>query len=320
MMIRTEFTFPSALQGRTIFAYIWKNEESKPKAVVQLIHGMQEHILRYEEFASFLVRKGFVVYGCDQLGHGRTAQRDTDFGFFGEEDGWKNLLDDQKNLMEQIKKTYPTLPLILIGHSMGSFVARELAAECGEKLDMAIFLGTSDGSPFLNQGLCHVAAMAERKGVDTEAERLERVLFGTYHKKIHPKRTHHDWLSTVPEEVNAFIMDPLCGRPFTYGGYRDMFTLLQKVSAQDWAYRVPQVLPMLFMAGKDDPVGHYGKGIHTVAHSLLEADCHYVSLRLYAGMRHELLHESRKQEVFQDLYVWICKQLQKRNRRKMLEL
>lgn len=314
MMIRTEFTFPSALQGRDVFSYSWRNDDKKPKGVVQIIHGMQEHILRYEEFATYLADRGFVVYGCDQLGHGRTAKRDTDFGYFGEEDGWENLLDDQKTLMERVKKEYPFLPFILIGHSMGSFVARELTAEYGKELDMAIFLGTSGGSPFLDTGLCHAVAMAERKGADTEAERLEHFAFGSYNKKIHPKRTCHDWLSSVPEEVNSFIMDPLCGRPFTYGGYRDMFTLLQRVSAREWAYRVPSTLPILLMAGKDDPVGNYGKGVREVAQRLLEADCRYVSLRLYAGMRHELFHESRKAEIFADLYQWICKYLQRRKK------
>lgn len=312
MMVRTEFTFPSALQGRDIFAYRWTNSEKKCRGIVQIIHGMQEHILRYEEVAAYLAERGFAVYGCDQLGHGRTAKRDTDFGYFGAEDGWENLLDDQRTLMELAKKEYVSLPFILMGHSMGSFVARELTAEYGKELDMAIFLGTSGGSRFLNIGLCHAVAMAERKGPDTEAERLEHFAFGSYNKKIRPNRTRHDWLSSVSEEVNNFIMDPLCGRPFTYGGYRDMFTLLQRVSARDWAYRIPSTLPILLMAGKNDPVGDYGRGVREVAKRLLEADCHYVSLRLYAGMRHELFHESRRIEVFADLYQWICKYLQKR--------
>ena len=315
MMVRTEFTFSSALQGRDICAYKWTNDAKKCLGVIQIIHGMQEHILRYEELATYLAGKGFAVYGCDQLGHGRTAKGDTDFGYFGAKDGWENLLDDQKTLMERGKKEYPSLPFILIGHSMGSFVARELTAEYGEELDMAVFLGTSGGSPWLQAGLSYVTAMAERKGADTEAERMEHFAFGTYNKKIHPKRTRHDWLSSVSEEVNSFIMDPLCGRPFTYGGYRDMFTLLQRVSAKEWAYGIPSGLPILLMAGKDDPVGDYGKGVKEVAKRLLEADCRRVSLRLYGGMRHELLHENRKAEVFMDLYQWICKYLQRGKRK-----
>lgn len=307
-MIRSEFTYPSAWEGQEIFARSWR-ETGKCVGIIQLVHGMQEHIGRYEEAAEYFAKRGFVVYGNDHLGHGHSVRKETDFGYFGPKDGWKNLLSDMYTLMKRAKADYPNLPFILVGHSMGSFLAREFAAEYGEELDMAVFLGTSGGSSLLEWGIRQAEKRGGKYGIKTAAKDLNRLAFGTYNRKIHPKRTNHDWLSTVDGEVNGFIMDPLCGREFTYGGYRDLFTVLARVSQEEWAYRLPKNLPILLMAGKGDPVGNYGKGVRQVAKRLLKADCRKVSVKLYASLRHELFHESRKTEVFEDLYHWICRYL-----------
>lgn len=308
MMIRTEFTYPSAWKGQEIFGRIWQRNGDYI-GVVQLVHGMQEHMGRYDRFAVFLAERGFVVYGNDHLGHGRSVQKETDFGYFGPEEGWKNLLADMRTLMERAKREHPGLPYILIGHSMGSLLAREFAAEYGEELDMAVFLGTSGGSPIVKNAKRLAEKRGEKRGIKTPARDLGRMAFGAYNRKFRPKRTNHDWLSTLDSAVNDFIMDPLCGREFTYGGYRDLFGILAKVSEKEWPYRLPKNLPILLMSGKDDPVGDYGRGVRRVARQLLRADCRKVSVRLYASMRHELLQESRQREVFQDLYQWISRYL-----------
>lgn len=316
MMIQTEFTFPSALQGQEIFAVSWRKGGGQYRGVVQIVHGMQEHIGRYAAFAVYLAERGFVVYGSDHLGHGKSVRKETDFGYFGSTDGWKNLLADLHTLMCRAKAEYPDLPYILIGHSMGSFLAREFAAVYGDTLDMAVFLGTSAGSCLLKPCIRSIEKKAEKRGRKTPATEWSRLAFGVYHRRIHPKRTNYDWLSTVETEVDAFILHPLCGRAFTYGGYRDLFTLLKRVSGMEWAYRLPKNLPILLASGKGDPVGAYGKGVRRVAKWLLRADCRKVSVKLYAHLRHELLHESRKEEIYADLYQWMCRYLPQNQEKK----
>lgn len=310
MMIRTEFTFPSALSGREITAYSWSSG-GKCRGVVQLVHGMQEHMRRYDDFAVFLASHGFVVYGSDHLGHGKSIRKESDYGYFGPSEGWRNLVSDQYTLMQTAKKEHPHVPFILIGHSMGSFIAREMAAEYGQQLDMAIFLGTSDGDRLLKIAKRWADHGSTRHGIKTPASMLGSAAFASFQRKIKHPRTHHDWLSTLPEAVDAFILDTECGRDFTYGGFQDLFTLLARVSAKEWAYRLPKKLPMLLVSGKEDPVGAYGKGIRHLANRLMRADCCCISVKLYANMRHCVLHEARQEQVYDDILKWILRYLPK---------
>lgn len=309
VMIRTEFTFASALEGREIAAYSWKAAGKSSKGVVQIIHGMQEHAKCYDAFACFLAEQGFIVYACDHLGHGRSIQKESDFGYFGPDAGWKNIIEDQWTLTQYAKTEHPQLPLILLGHSMGSFVARILAAEHGTEYAMAIFLDTSGPRPWAKKA-AHIAEhLGKVYGIKTPANRLGARMTKMMNRRIHHRRTDHDWLSTDADAVNDFILDPLCGREFTYGGYRDLLTLLAMVSEKNWAFRLPKTLPILLLSGKDDPVGDFGKGIRTLAKRLLAADCCKVSLKLYQGLRHVPLTDYRREEVAQDILTWILRYL-----------
>ncbi len=310
-MIRTEFTFASALEGREIAAYSWKTPGKDAKAMVQIIHGMQEYAQCYDRFACFLAEHGFIVYASDHLGHGKSIRKESDFGYFGPYEGWKNILDDQYTLTQYAKAEHPDLPLVLIGHSMGSFVARLLAATYGKSYAMAIFLGTSGPRPWAERAARIAAHMGSIYGIKTPANRLGAIMTKMMNKRIAHRRTNHDWLSTNPDAVNGFILDPLCGREFTYGGYRDLMLLLAMVSNKNWAFRLPKNLPILLLSGKDDPVGNYGKGIRTLAKRLLAANCCTVSLKLYHGQRHVPLMDVRQEEIMQDILQWILRYLPK---------
>lgn len=306
MVTRKEFTFPAKGDGHLLYGCVWVADGfEKYKAIVQIAHGMEEHILRYEGFASFLAKQGFLVCGNDHTGHGRSIEHFQDRGFFGEEEGsWQYLVEDMRYVMTFVQKHFPDLPHFLIGHSMGSFLAREFVTRWGEELTGAVFMGTSGGNPFLDIGILLSKEGVKRKGAKERGYAVNRLAFGTFNIKFLPKRTDYDWLSSVPEAVEAFIKDDKCGFVFTYAGYRELFLLLKEVSSSQWAECVPKKLPMLLISGKEDPVGDYGKGVERVYHWLKDAGCEKVQIKLYDGGRHEILHETFYRQVYRFLLRW----------------
>ena len=313
MVTRREFTFSAKGDGHPLYGCVWTADGFiKYKGIIQIAHGMEEHILRYEKFAAFLAKQGFIVCGNDHTGHGRSMEHWEDRGFFGEEEGsWQYLLEDMRYVMEFIKKKFTDLPYFLIGHSMGSFLAREFCTYWGEELTGAIFMGTSAGSPFLDIALALSKEGVKLKGAKARAYSVNRLAFGAFNVKFLPRRTSHDWLSSDEQAVNEFLNDEKCGFVFTYAGYRELFLLLKQVSSEKWAERLPKELPMLLISGKDDPVGDYGKGVEKVYDWLQEAGCQNVEIKLYPGGRHEILQETFQKQVYRFLLRWIYQTLDK---------
>ncbi|MDR1465082.1 MAG: lysophospholipase [Oscillospiraceae bacterium] len=311
-IVRLEYTYPSASGLGEIYARGWMINGVAPKALVHVVHGMAEHGERYEAFARALCREGYALWAADLIGHGRSAQTDEDLGWFGESGGWLSFVNDTKRLNDHLRRLYPDIPIVLFGHSMGSFVARAYCARYGGELAGAVFCGTSGRNPATAAGILAARLMITFRGGRHRSELLDTAAFGTYNKKYSGKpRTKFDWLNTDPAQVDRYLADERCGFLFTAAGMLDMMGLLQNVSRQNWFQSVPYRLPMLLIAGEDDPVGDDGKGVRQVYRELKESGHNNTSCKIFPGMRHEILLEPRRQEVYDAIFAWLAAALPK---------
>ena len=299
----TEKTFLSKDGKSTIHYYVWE-PAGEPVAILQITHGMAEHMLRYEPFAEYLNSFGILVCGHDHIGHGRSAAPE-DWGYFGERDGWKIFVQDVEQLHQIMKVQYMDIPYFIMGHSMGSFVARAWLAMYGTGVDGAIIMGTAGANPALGVAKFLVKTIRNSKGSRHISKLITNLAFGAYNKRIKPSRTPYDWLTRDGEIVDKYNADPACGFTFTAAGYADLFNLIGYISTENWYKLVPKSLPILLVAGAEDPVGSYGAGPAEVAEGLENAGCKDVSLILYEGMRHEILNEFGKEAVYEDLKRFI---------------
>ncbi len=302
--VRKEFTFASVSGLGDIYAVSLIPKETDIRGVFQITHGMAEHTARYEAFAEALCARGYAVYMHDHIGHGRSAQSDDALGFFGEAEGYRALVEDVKVLTDIIKKEQPSKKIILFGHSMGSFVARSYCEKYGNDIDAAVFCGTAGANPGALIGKKVADAVARRNGSRFRSEFINSLAFSSYNKRIKPARTPFDWLTRDEEIVDAYIADPKCGFLFTATGYRDLFTLLASVNKRTWYAGVPYPLPILLIAGSEDPVGAYGKGPKEVVKLLRDTNHNHVTLKLYPDCRHEILNEFGKETVYKDVADW----------------
>lgn len=296
-----EKKFPSATGLCDIRYRMWIPEE--PRAALQLTHGMAEHIDRYDDFARYLAENGVLVYGQDHASHGKSWTEGMPRGYFGKENGWDALVQDMRTLRDIVSKEYAGLPYILMGHSMGSFLARTYAGRDGQDFDGFIFSGTAGKNPVL--GIAKALAKREIKktGGHQPSKTLHQLSFGTYNKAFKPNRTENDWLTRDAAQVDLYAADPLCGFPFTASGMLDLFTGLTEVSSTEWAKRVP-MRPVFLFSGDRDPVGGNGKGVKQV-YGWLKNSGHEVELKLYAEGRHEMLNETNHDEVYKDVLLFI---------------
>lgn len=309
-IIRKEYSIPSKSGVADVFARCWVPADGA-KAIFQIVHGMAEHGERYEDFAKFLCGKGFAVLVDDHVGHGRSAKSDKELGYFGEKNGWDAFVEDERALTELITSEFPGLPLIFFGHSMGSFIAREYIRRYGidERIKGAIICGTSGRNPAAPIAITIAGAVAKAKGSRHKSKFIDKLAFGTYNKKVENPVTPFDWLTSDPDEVQKYIADKYCGFLFTAAGYKDLFTVLNRVSGKDWFEQVYEGLPIFLIAGEDDPVGQYGAGVKQVYNDLKLAGKKDVTLKLYPHMRHEILNEVGKDEVYNDIAAWCAKKI-----------
>lgn len=281
---------------------VWE-PEGRPKAVLQIVHGMAEHIDRYDDFAGFFVRNGILVVGADIASHGKSRESGGAKGYFGEKDGWSKLVEDIRALYRAIKQVYDDVPYFLFGHSMGSFLVRTYAARHGDDMDGFILCGTAGNNPALPVAKFIAKAEIKNKGATAQSKALNELSFGAYNKAFRPNRTEFDWLSVNEANVDGYVADEECGYVFTAGGFSDLFDGLAEIGAKDWAKKVP-IKPMLLIAGALDPVGAMGKGPREVEKSLA-ATGHDVKLILYEGMRHEVHNENGKEQVYADILSFL---------------
>ena len=300
-----DFYFQSST-GRTSIHALKCVPDSKPRAVVQIAHGIAEHIDRYRPFMEFLADNGFVVAGNDHLGHGKSIRVPEEQGFFAEKDGWWRVVDDMDKLHDIMSNEYPELPYVLFGHSMGSFLTRTYLIKHPDKYDGVILSGTGHQSPALVLGGNAAASvMAKLNGAMGDGAKLDSLAFGTYLNKIENPRTKFDWLSRDTEQVDKYIADPLCGFVGKIGLYRDMMQGIKFITDKKNIAQMNKEKLVYFMSGDGDPVGDYGKGVERAYKAFCDAGLHDVFMRLYPGGRHEMLNETNKEQVYQDILNWL---------------
>lgn len=304
-----EFTFPSSTGKNTIHC-LKCVPEGTPRGVVQIEHGIAEHIDRYRDFMSFLADNGFVAVGDDHLGHGKTIEGPSDQGFFAEANGWDYVVRDMDKLHDLMHAQYPELPYVIFGHSMGSFLARTYLIRHPDKYDAAIISGTGHQSPLMvNGGYIMAKLFVKLYGPRAIGTALNDIAFGAYNKGFDNVRTNFDWLSRDNDVVDRYIADPLCGFVAKVSLFRDMMGGIKFITDQKNIDRMNKDKPVYFMSGEADPVGENGKGVNRAYEAFCNAGLRDVMIRLYPGGRHEMLNELNKAEVYQDILNWLNEKL-----------
>ena len=305
-----EFYFPSSDGSSHIHAAEWYPEGREPIGVLQIAHGVAEYGMRYAPLAEFMNEHGFIVVANDHLGHGLSAASGAETLYFGAHDGWRHVVDDIYALRCRTKAQYPGLPYVLMGHSMGSFLARTYLIRYPGTVDAAIIMGTGQQSPLLVSGGRAVArAAGKRHGFQAHSPRVEALAFGAYNKAFAPSRTDYDWLSASDSNVDSYIADPLCGGKTSIGLFYEMLGGIRFISTRKNVDSINLSTPVLVISGAKDPVGDMGRGVKRAYESFRRAGVRDVELKLYEGLRHEILNEDCRAAVYSDLWSWIEKHL-----------
>ena len=280
--------------------------DAEPRAIVQIIHGIAEYIDRYDEFMSFLADNGIIAVGTDHLGHGKSIESEEQTGFFAYENGWDYVVRDEEVLRLAMHENYPELPIIVFGHSMGSFMARTLLIRYPDAFNAAIISGTGNqGAALVNGGLFMGNLVTGLKGAHHYSKFLNNLAFGSYNKIYDNPKTEYDWLSRDEANVQKYIDDPLCGFIPSCSLFRDMMTGVKFITNKKNLTAMNKDMPVYFMSGDMDPVGECGKGVQKAYNNFLEAGMKDVSIKLYPGGRHEMLNEINKDEVYTDILAWL---------------
>lgn len=314
-VMREAIAFPSYDGRTTINAKAWFSEaalQGGVRGIVQLVHGMTEHIERYDHFATYLVNCGYAVFAHDHIGHGKSVVTQDDWGFLPAKTGARVLVEDVHSLRglacafarERFGVEAPAY--VLFGHSMGSFVVRSYLARYGEGLAAAIICGTGNQPLVLSRaGNALARLLCAVRGERSYSNLIHGMADGAYAKKIPNAQTKLDWLSYERSNVERYLEDPACGFMFTVGGYATLTDLTGEVVQPSCAAKIPPDLPLLYIAGIEDPVGDCGEGVRAAAKLAEDAGVKDVTCVLYENMRHEVLNECEKEKVYEDVRTWI---------------
>ncbi len=276
--------------------------DGRPKAILQLVHGMAEHIERYGDFAAFMTEHGYLVVGDNHLGHGKSVGENGQKGYFCEGDAASVLVRDEHKLHEVVEGEYPGIPYFILGHSMGSFITRNYLTEYGHEVQGAVIMGTGM-QPKALLALSKTLAKAEKlfKGDTHVSTFIDKLAFGGYYKKIPNYTMKNEWLTSNLDAVQKYNDDPDCGFTFTVNGFSTLFELIWRLHDEERLAGIPKNLPMFFVAGAEDPVGNYGKGVKQAADTVRKAGVQDVTMKLYPGGRHEILNDREHGEVYEDV-------------------
>lgn len=305
---RTPVSFMSTDEETTIHGYIWKDESlANHRGVVQIVHGMAEHIERYDDFAAFLAKNGFIVAGYDHLAHGKSISKNVQWGGLDARRGSDYLIEDVDKMRTLVTAQTPEgIPYFIFGHSMGSFVTRAYITRHGQGLAGAVICATGYIPPFISTvGNLLARLIASVKGKDYQSGFLESMGVGAYAKAVEDPRTEVDWISFNEDNVDVYLADESCGFQFPAGGYATLTALTKEVNTMKSAQAIPKRLPLLFIAGSQDPVGSMGAGVVRVSDTAKKAGVESVEVRIYDNMRHEILNEKEAKMVYEDVLAWL---------------
>lgn len=290
-----------------IYVVNWRPENlDNAKAVVQIAHGMAEHIERYQDFARHLVNQGFVVYGNDHRGHGKTAGVLDNVGFLADEGGFFKTVDDLKQIGMKINSEFPALPRFLFGHSFGSLLFRSYVTRHDDAIAGLILSGTMGDPGFLGKaGLLVARLMSRIQGKRKPSPLLDKMTFGAFNNAFKPNRTAFDWLSRDDSTVDNYIDDPYCGFVCANSFFVDLLSGLSSVFEKTNLEKMPKQLPIYLFSGESDPVGKMGVDVKKVYQSYLDLGVEDVTLKLYENGRHEMLNEINRTDVYADTIAWL---------------
>ena len=295
---------PSPHDGLELATYVWEPTGS-PKAVVQIAHGMAEHAKRYDRLAQALNAAGYAVVAHDHRGHGESVADPKDVGYLADAAGWSGAIVDIRAVGEYARERFPGVPHVLLGHSMGSFMSRELVSRGSEGIDALVLSGTGGDQGLLGRVGAVVAALEGRlRGRRHPSNLMNTLTFGAFNKEFKPARTDFDWLSRDADEVDKYIADPACGAVFTSGFYADMLGGVNALSPDASPAKIRKDLPVYLLAGSADPVGGE-KGVTSVRDQLVKVGLTDVTMKIYPGGRHEMFNETNRDEVTADLVAWL---------------
>ncbi|HFQ8209806.1 TPA: lysophospholipase [Clostridioides difficile] len=301
----TNFTFKGE-EGLDIYTYKWEDENiKKPKAVIQIAHGMAETAQRYETFAKVLTKNGYIVYINDHRGHGKTAKIIENVGHLAEKERFRCLVEDMYTLTNIIKKENEDLPIYLFGHSMGSFASQRYIMDYSNNLSGLILCG-SNGKQGIILNLAHLIINREIKkyGRRSKSNKINNLIFGGEIIRRNEK-TKFDWLSRDKEQVEKYINDPFCGVVCSCGFFYDLVQGLKEIEDKENLKKVPLDIPIYIISGDKDPIGKNGKGVLRLRDRYIKLGVKDVTCKLYKDGRHELLNEINREEVFEDIICWL---------------
>ena len=304
-----EFTFLSSDGKTTLHGMEWLPEDRDVVGVLQIAHGVAEHISRYDGFARFRHEQGRAVVGHDHLGHGGSIPAGGTPVYFGDGNTWNTVVDDLYALHLRIREEFPGKPLFLMGHSMGSFLARTYLIRYPGTVRAAIIMGTGwQPEMMIRGGLMVAKVVAARSGENATSDFVNNLAFGAYNKAFAPNRTPVDWLSVDTDNVDRYIADPLSGQPATVGLFRQMLTGIRFNQRMENLRKMDKDMPVLIISGEKDPVGDMMKGVIRTRDAFRAAGMKDVTLLSYAGLRHEILNEKAQQQtVYNDIWGWLKK-------------
>lgn len=277
--------------------------DTAPLAMVQICHGMQEHMGRYHDFMHFLAKNGYAACGIDQIGHGASDMGSR--GFFAEHDGWRMLIKDQRRFYRAIREQFPSCPAVLLGHSMGSFISRIYVSRFKQDFDGLILSGTARSGLRIEAAIQAADLSARRHGANYHEDKIQRIVQCVFNKRVPDSDTPDGWLSRDASRVHEFSSDAMCQFTFTASAFRDLFILLRKANERKSFEDIRAGLPVLIFSGTMDSVGEYGKGTRQVYERYGKLSAAMVELRMYENGRHEMLNETNRAQVYGDIINWL---------------
>ena len=305
-MTREDYYYPSTDRIHMIHASIWKPSDARIIGVLQISHGMEEYILRYHAFAAFLTAYGIVVAGNDHLGHGDSVADTSELGYICTGAASAVVVSDLHKLTLEMKNRFPNVPYFLMGHSMGSFLARRYIMNYGQELTGAIIMGTGNQAPaVVAAGRALLGVIGALKGEHYKSAFANQLMFGTYNAQIKQPKAEYDWLSRDERIVEQYIQDEKAGFGFTINGLKMLLSTIQYVEKASNIGKCPKHLPLLMLSGEADPVGNYGKDVRRAYAAFRKAGVVDIQLKLYPDCRHELVNETNKEEIYGDILKWI---------------
>lgn len=280
---------------------VWDQVEGEIKGVVQILHGMVEHIKRYDEFARFLNAHGYVVLGDDHRGHGVTAQGN--LGVVPDGDCFADTVEDAILIGKYARETYKA-PLLVFGHSYGSFLTQRYIQKCGEMKAVVLCGSACMDIPDVKAGLCVAKMQAALFGEKKKANLIRKMSFGPYNNAFKEEKKENAWLTRDDVRREAYNADPMCNYTMSIGFYTSFFSALSKLYSPEALSGISKDLPVFIISGDRDPVGGMGKLINRLYEVYKDNGLSRIEVKLYPEARHELLNELCREEVMGDVLTF----------------